>query len=346
MAVESDSPDLFFEAVAQTIPHPLHVQGVPAEVALRQFAGLSQGRDPGDVFRSCAPSALVPCAVHEFFKRHVASHVKRSDPLGGINLVSRHGQEVHAELLHGGGDFPRRLGGVGVKKNTALPGHLRDLFNGLNRSHLVIGVHDRDEDRLRRQDLFERFQVDQPRPVHGNGAHSESHGLKMPADLCDGRMLDGGGDNMAPVIPPGESGALDGMVVGFRSAAGENNFDGIAIEKIGRLAPGLFDGLSGFDAVSMGTGRISKVIGEERPHGLVDVRIDGRGGVVIQVDGFHRPSDLMICEISLNGAAPADFRSSKRTISVLVIFAPSSRIFCRPISRLHAVREETPSATI
>lgn len=52
---------------------------------------------------------FLPAAVDDWFEVHPVAHVQRRGALGGIHLVARHGQQVHAELADVEGNLPGRL---------------------------------------------------------------------------------------------------------------------------------------------------------------------------------------------------------------------------------------------
>ena len=80
-------------------------------------------------------------------ERGAASHVQGSDSLGCIELVTGDGEQVDAQIVNIHRDLADRLGGVGVDERAALLGHGRQFPDRLDRSGLVVGVHDGDEKR-------------------------------------------------------------------------------------------------------------------------------------------------------------------------------------------------------
>ncbi len=80
--------------------------------------------------------------------------------------------------------------------------------------------------------------------------------------------------------------AFDGKIVGFGSAAGENNLLRPAVYQSGNLLAGFNHRLFGLAAVIMGTGRVAEFFLEKRPHGRNHFRVMGVCGVVVQIDGF------------------------------------------------------------
>ena len=51
------------------------------------------------------------------------------------------------------------------------------------------------------------------------------------------------------------------------------------------MGPGLDNGEPGRESVVVAGGGVTKVLREEGQHGLSHLRVDGRGRIVIQIDG-------------------------------------------------------------
>jgi len=79
----------------------------------------------------------------------------------------------------------------------------------------------------------------------------------------------------------------DGMVVGFGAAAGEDDFRGTRADEGGDLFAGGFDGGACALAGRVDRGGVGEIGGEIGEHGVEDLGIDGRRGVVIEVDAVH-----------------------------------------------------------
>jgi len=58
------------------------------------------------------------------------------------------GKEVHAELIDRAGDLTDALGSIGVKHDPGFPGYLGNLWNRLDCSYLIVGVHHGDKDSI------------------------------------------------------------------------------------------------------------------------------------------------------------------------------------------------------
>lgn len=83
------------------------------------------------------------------------------------------------------------------------------------------------------------------------------------------------------------SSAEESEVDAFRSAGGEDEFGGVAIEERCEGTAGIFDGFLGYAAHPVSAVGVGEVFGEEREHGFPHASGDGGGGAVIEVDGTH-----------------------------------------------------------
>lgn len=81
--------------------------------------------------------------------------------------------------------------------------------------------------------------------------------------------------------------AEDGVIVGFGAAAREDDFLGLGSDEGGNLFAGGFDGGAGALAGRVDRRGVGKVGGEIGKHRVEDLRVDGGGGVVIEIDAVH-----------------------------------------------------------
>src|SRR3984957_16332507 len=98
-------------------------------------------------------------------------------------------------------------------------------------------------------------------------------------------MFDDGGDEIRVGVIGGVEHAEDGVVVGFGTTAGENNFLGMRVDQRGDLFASGFGGGAGFLASGVDGCGVSELPGEEREHGFEDGGGDWRGGVVVDKKG-------------------------------------------------------------
>src|SRR5437867_5691151 len=108
-------------------------------------------------------------------------------------------------------------------------------------------------------------------------------------------MFDSGRDDMSAVWTPGEKHSLNGVVVCFGAAAGENNFIRRATEERGDLTARLFKSLLRRHACPVVARRVAVMLAQEWPHRLDHFRGDGCAGVVIKIDLSDRGGRVHTC---------------------------------------------------
>ena len=129
------------------------------------------------------------------------------------------GEQIDAERFHIGFDFSDRLSGICVTQHTVLvcdPGDLRD---GLNGSHLVVGVHHGNQRGRRSNRVPDVVGIDQPKPVDGEPGNFSAQPLDKPTWFQNGGMFDPADDDVKRPSgsPSREEQPFDGMVIGFRA---------------------------------------------------------------------------------------------------------------------------------
>src|SRR5207302_4551797 len=109
---------------------------------------------------------------------------------------------------------------VGMEINVGLRSDASDLFYRLENASLVVRHHDRDQLGARTKSGAHVVRIDQPLSVHVKVSHFTSALLQTFAGIQHGMMLDlRSNDVIAGMRQP-----KDSEIVGFRSAAGENDF--------------------------------------------------------------------------------------------------------------------------
>lgn len=97
-------------------------------------------------------------------------------------------------------------------------------------------------------------------------------------------MLRLSGDDVTLLIFVEVHESLDGDVVGFRGAGGEEELFRIGVDQIGDLGAGGFDGGFRFPAKEVGTGvGVAESMHKEGEHGVEDARVDRGGRLHVKV---------------------------------------------------------------
>ena len=123
--------------------------------------------------------------------------------------------------------------------------------------------------------------------VHRQVSYPAALAFQPTADFRYRRMFDGRGDDVVAPVAVGGGYAFDSVVVGLGAAAGKNQGVGRAAQEGGRLFPGLVHGGPGGQAERVAAGGIAKVVVEVGQHSRRYLRVKGRGGVVVQINGVH-----------------------------------------------------------
>ncbi len=113
------------------------------------------------------------------------------------------------------------------------------------------------------------------------------------AGVKDGFVFDGRGDDVLADFAGEHSqdwlchNPKDGVIVGFGAAAGEDDFLGAGADEGGDLFASCFHRRAGTLAGSVDGGSVCKFRGEIGKHSVEDFRLDGGGGVEIEIDAVH-----------------------------------------------------------
>lgn len=211
-----------------------------SEVGLGRAAGeqpLGDGAgrpEPGDqqgALRARAPAAFVARPVQELRQgRAAAAAVQRADALGRVKLVARDGQEVDSEGFRVDRDFAQALRRVGVECNgrgafrARRFQHSRDLRDGVDGANLVVGVHDRAQDRGWLDSSGDGSGVDRAQRIHGHERGLEALAFEILDGLEHGIVLVRGYDDVVTVasLARSERNTPQASVDGFSAAGHEH----------------------------------------------------------------------------------------------------------------------------
>ena len=287
MAVEAHIRQTVGQTRVQPVPHGHQVPAGMIETAIGHLAGLSQSHDRHDVFGAGSPAHLLTCSMAEFLEQQPFSHVKRPDSFGSIEFMPGHREHIYVHRLNIDGDFAEALGRIGVNAYLFLPRDPGDFIDRLNRSDLVVGMHDGNQDGVRPDGGGHIVQADHAGVIDIHIGGLETLLFQVSAHVQDCRVLHGAGDNVTAFSLKRSGHAFDGVVVGFGAAGGEEYLFRPAVEQTGHLPPGPLHRFFGANAVPVGTGRVAEIGLQERAHGRDHFRVVGRGAIIVQVDGLN-----------------------------------------------------------
>src|SRR4030043_1858305 len=179
-------------------------------------------------------------------------------------------------------NLPDGLGCIRVKDNAAFPCDFRDLFNRLDRSHLIVRVHHRNQNRPGGDGFLNALRIDSSVSVHRNKRYFCPKFLKKSTGVDYSGMLDLRGDDMVSFFPQREENPFDGVVVGLASTTGKDNLIRRTLEKLRHLLPCMLNSFFSRNPCPMKARRITKMLREEWLHCLR--HFWGNGGTCIEIE--------------------------------------------------------------
>src|SRR5215813_15331008 len=199
MAIEAYAiSELLLQRLPEAVAQRAHA--IYGRKIARKLAGLAEAAREQRALGTCAAAMLVPAAVKQRLNRHAIAHEQSADRLGRIGLVPGNRQEIDAELINLGRNLADGLGGIGVKQDAAFMGDSGAILDRLDGADLVVGVHDADEDRARRDRPAKVVGINPARAVNRQIGHAGAQALEKPARFDDGRMLDARRDDVIAAV--------------------------------------------------------------------------------------------------------------------------------------------------
>src|SRR5512145_465928 len=151
MTVEHDAvAKALFDLLPEEVAELSYLTLITRQIGQRNLAGLPQAHGEDDVFGPSPTSRLMSSTVDQRFQRAAGAHVQHPNTLGGIELMTSNRQKIDTKLIHECRDFTYGLRRVRMHQHAMRMSDTADLGNGLERSYLVIGMHNTNEERLGR----------------------------------------------------------------------------------------------------------------------------------------------------------------------------------------------------
>ncbi len=230
----------------------------------------------------------MPAAIDNGRKLHAgvaAANIKRAYTLRSVNLVGGDRQQVDIVLLHVHGNLADRLHAIDREDNAVFLGNLADFLDRIDDADLIVGVHDGDQNRLRRDRLADVLGIDAAIPLHRQIGHLIAVLFQPLARVQHRFVFNRLSDDVVALFAVHLGNALDHQVVGFRCAAGKDDFFRRSADQRGNLRARDFDGLFASPAKRViAARRVTKPFGEIRQHGVQYARIDRRSRMIIHVN--------------------------------------------------------------
>ena len=276
--------DGFLQAIAQ----PTQLFTFSRHFLLTKLTSFAQADDSRNVERTGTHAAFVAAAVNDGGKldaRILAANVEGADALGAIDLVTGDGHQVDAVFLHVDRNLSDGLHRIHVEENAFLLGDLSDFSDGLDDADFVVRVHDRDQDRLRRNCATEIVEINAPVSFDRQICHFVTILLETLTGIERGFVLGDLRDDVIALFAVHLGDAFDREIRRFSSAAGEDNLFRRRIDQLGDLPASVLHGFLGLPTEFMVAARcVAEFLREIRNHGFDNARVDRRGRVIIKIN--------------------------------------------------------------
>ena len=279
--------DRGFQPVAQRA-QPGRLAGQLAAGQRRRHAEADDGRH---VLGAGAPVPFLTPAGRGGGEARPAPDPECAGALRAVELVRRDREQIDAERGHVDRQLAGRLHGVGVEQGAVPVRDVGQLRDRLHRADLVVGVHHGDERRVAGDGRLQSRRLDDAgRPGRQQRRRPAPPGQRL--QRVENRfVLDRGGDEVTASVRRRRLGdAADRQVVGFRSAAREDDVAGPGAEELRHRRARVVERRLGRLAERVDAGRVAEASADRFVHGVGDTRIDRGGGVMIQVDSHRRRS--------------------------------------------------------
>ena len=229
----------------------------------------------------------------------LAPHVQCTHPFWTVELVSRDRRQVDILLVHLYRNFADGLRCIGVEQYAALTADFPNLHDGLQHADLIVGRHDRHQDRLVVNRCLQIVKIDKPVFLHWEIGQAVSILLQALAGIEHRLVFCDRCDDMVALLFVHLGHALDGEVVTFSGARSEYDLLRSGANQLSNALAGLLHRGFGYPPKGMvPAGSVAELFHEEGQHLVQDSGIYRRGGVVIHVDGQFDP---LRCRVLLPG---------------------------------------------
>ncbi len=186
-------------------------------------------------------------------------------------------------------DVGGRLDGIDVQEHAlAAPDGLRDVGDRLDRADLVVGEHDRDQDRAVGEGRLELVRIHAPVAVDRQLHDLEAELLEMAERVADGVVLDGGGHDPVAVRLAGPGRALEREVVRLRAAGREDDLAWLGVEARRDPLVRLVQRRARRAPERVGRRRIAERLRQVRQHRVEDLAPERGRRRVVEIDRHGR----------------------------------------------------------
>ena len=287
-SVDVQLVEILVQLLVQIIAQAAQPLAFGRHVLPAQLGGLAESDDAGHVQRPRTHAALVAAAVDDRRQQHAriaAADVERADALRAVHLVRADRRHVDLQVVDVEGHLADRLHRVGMEKDSFLFRDRANLPDRLEHADLVVGHHDRDENRLVADRRFQLVEADPAVLVHRQIRDAIAFLLEALARVDHRFVLGDARDDVVALLAIHLGGAFNREVVRLCRAAREDDLLRVRADQIGDLLARLIHGLFGRPAERMiAAGGVAEFRREVRQHCLEDARVDRRRRVVVHVN--------------------------------------------------------------
>ena len=206
-------------------------------------AGLLHGgghtADGGNILGAGPLAPLLSAALDDVHQGEALPAVERANALGAMELMAGQAQHIDILFLHIDVQVTNGLNGIGVEGHPGLLADSTDLSDGQDRADLVVGVHGGHQAGVRPDGILHLLGGDVVALLHIQKLDLEAFLLQLFQGVQHGMMLEGGGDDvLLSLLLPQLGGGNDGLIVGLRTAGGEDDLPGLAAQAVCHSLPG------------------------------------------------------------------------------------------------------------
>ena len=280
-AVQTGLGDVLQDAVDDVVTQLLLVGHALFQMLGRHLEGLAHASDAGDVLSTGAVACFLAAAVDEVLGPDTLAAVQSAHALGAVELVSAHGQHIHAQLLDVHGNGTHSLNRIGVHAD------------------LVVGHHDADEGGVGADSSLDILRTDVALRGGLDISDLEAQTLESGHAVHDGVVLESTGDEVLLVLAGlGEGSTLHSPVVGLRAAAGEEDLGRGGVDGLCHLCAALVHELLGLIAHTIMAAGVAAGAVQCLDHHSQCFGSAGCGSSVIQINHFfcvfHRNGSFLL----------------------------------------------------
>ena len=168
-----------------------------------------------------------------------------------------------------------------MQRHSGLARDARDLGDRLNHAQLIVGMHNRDQPRIRPQRAPHIVGIHQAARANRQNRDGRARALELRAGGQHRRVLDRARDDVR------RPRSQQRQVVCLRAAAREYQLGGAGVDQRRQLPPRPFQPLFGRLSEMMDAGSVTIHLTETRHQRLQYFGSDRRGGVVVEIEALH-----------------------------------------------------------